>query len=243
MYSRSPHYLTTSIIMNKIFITTASILSLLVFLLPAKNVFAEDMESNCRVQIKTPLSSVPILFPLKITGELVAQSSTCNKQWSFSETELGTIVVLDANDVPITEEMVVPLHFIAPVVYPQSFSAVVRLKDLKPSTSTGSIVVYDRDITDADGDERQETKYSVLFGEDAHFSYYFAKKMKYGMKNDGDVKKLQEVLISRGYLKGTATGNFLSGTKKAVIEYQKDHNLPATGICGDMTRVLLNDNE
>lgn len=224
--------------MNKIFTLTVVSVASLVFVLSAQTVSAD---TNCRIQMTTPVSSVSVLFPLKITGVLLPSSSACADEWLATEKELGSAVLVDANNILITEQVTVPLFSKSPTSYPKMFSVVLRLKELKPATSTGSLIIYDKHVPD--GDEQQKYVYPVTFGEDPQPTHYFSKKMKYGMKNDRDVKKLQEILISRGYLKGTATGNFLSGTQKAVMEYQKDHNLPATGICGDMTRILLNDNE
>ena len=44
------------------------------------------------------------------------------------------------------------------------------------------------------------------------------------------VTALQEALIELGYLKGTADGNFGSGTEKAVIAFQEKNEYPATGL-------------
>ena len=59
--------------------------------------------------------------------------------------------------------------------------------------------------------------------------------LKEGMQH-GDVKELQEVLKSKGYFTyHTSTGYFGSITKDALIRFQRDHNLPATGIADAAT--------
>jgi peptidoglycan hydrolase-like protein with peptidoglycan-binding domain len=62
-----------------------------------------------------------------------------------------------------------------------------------------------------------------------------------------DVKRLQIYLNSNGYIiansgagsKGNETEKFGSATKKAVIKFQKDHDLPATGFFGPKTRKFI----
>lgn len=63
--------------------------------------------------------------------------------------------------------------------------------------------------------------------------------LKYGMRGT-EVQELQEFLIARGFLKGTATGNFYSLTLSAVKNYQTVHTIPATGYVGVMTRGSIN---
>lgn len=53
------------------------------------------------------------------------------------------------------------------------------------------------------------------------------------------VVAMQERLIELGYLKGTADGQFGSGTKKAVIAFQKNNGLTADGIAGEQTMTVL----
>lgn len=62
----------------------------------------------------------------------------------------------------------------------------------------------------------------------------------YGIKNQSQVKELQEFLIDKGLLTGEATGNFYSLTLKAVKKYQESQGLPTTGFVGSMTRGVIN---
>ena len=67
--------------------------------------------------------------------------------------------------------------------------------------------------------------------------------LKLGCKGD-DVKKLQEDLIRMGYDVGPdkADGDYGDNTKKAVMKFQREHNLdPVDGEVGDDTRKVLNE--
>lgn len=55
-----------------------------------------------------------------------------------------------------------------------------------------------------------------------------------------DVKQLQQLLISRGFLYGEVTGYFGILTKTAVLAFQADQGLPSVGSIGPRTRALLN---
>lgn len=58
-----------------------------------------------------------------------------------------------------------------------------------------------------------------------------------GLRNNPQVRSLQEFLIKKGYLEsGLATGNFFSRTKEAVRAYQKAKGLPTTGYFGPLSR-------
>ncbi len=63
--------------------------------------------------------------------------------------------------------------------------------------------------------------------------------LKYGMKGQA-VIELQEFLIDKGFLTGTATGNFYTLTLKAVKRYQKENKISQTGYVGLDTRNLIN---
>jgi peptidoglycan hydrolase-like protein with peptidoglycan-binding domain/SH3-like domain-containing protein len=54
------------------------------------------------------------------------------------------------------------------------------------------------------------------------------------------VRKMQEHLISLGFLKGNADGVFGTATTLALIEFQKDQKLTANGIAGSLTLSALN---
>ena len=59
-----------------------------------------------------------------------------------------------------------------------------------------------------------------------------------GQKGEA-VRKVQETLISRGYLDGSADGIFGPKTEAAVLAFQKDNGLDATGIVGEATYSAL----
>lgn len=61
-----------------------------------------------------------------------------------------------------------------------------------------------------------------------------------------DVKKMQEILIRKGYNVGStgADGIFGKNTKAAVMDFQRANGLTADGICGPRTwEKLLEDQE
>ncbi len=68
----------------------------------------------------------------------------------------------------------------------------------------------------------------------------FTQTLKYGMTNNSEVQTLQELLISKGYLKGAPNGSIYQTTKNAIIAFQKANNLTADGIVGMRTREVLN---
>ncbi len=63
----------------------------------------------------------------------------------------------------------------------------------------------------------------------------FTKDLQYGDEN-ADVKRLQSLLIQKGYLKVAANGYFGPATKAAVTAWQKAAGLPATGFFGPLSR-------
>lgn len=62
--------------------------------------------------------------------------------------------------------------------------------------------------------------------------------LRKGDLGDG-VKQMQLKLIQLGYLKGTADGEFGSGTLAAVKEFQRKNNLKADGVAGSATLTAL----
>ncbi len=66
--------------------------------------------------------------------------------------------------------------------------------------------------------------------------------LKEGMNGD-DVRALQRRLITLGYLKGNADGDFGSGTKAAVTAFQQQNGLKADGIAGTATHNKLFSDE
>jgi peptidoglycan hydrolase-like protein with peptidoglycan-binding domain len=63
--------------------------------------------------------------------------------------------------------------------------------------------------------------------------------LKYGNKGP-QVIELQEFLIDKGFLQGSATGNFYSLTLKAVKAFQSANSIPTTGYVGILTRTAIN---
>jgi peptidoglycan hydrolase-like protein with peptidoglycan-binding domain len=71
-------------------------------------------------------------------------------------------------------------------------------------------------------------------------TYHFTLNLKQGSIGN-EVKELQKILISKGYLKIlNPTETFGPLTEKALKEYQKDNNLDSDGIVGEKTRGVLN---
>jgi len=70
----------------------------------------------------------------------------------------------------------------------------------------------------------------------------FATDLEYGMTNNSEVKRLQEFLISKGYLaSGLNTGNYFSLTVEAVKAYQTAKGItPVAGYFGPKTRAAVN---
>lgn len=55
------------------------------------------------------------------------------------------------------------------------------------------------------------------------------------------VRSLQQRLRSLGYYRGAIDGSFNTGTKDAVIRFQRDRGLPPDGIVGEQTFAALGD--
>ena len=70
-------------------------------------------------------------------------------------------------------------------------------------------------------------------------SSFAVENMQRGSRGD-DVKEMQEMLISSGYLaEGEADGIFGAKTEKAVLAFQQEKGLDATGIVGEGTYNML----
>jgi len=70
---------------------------------------------------------------------------------------------------------------------------------------------------------------------------FFSSDLWFGMHRSPDVERLQGFLISRGYMaEDLSTGNFLSLTRAAVREFQRDNGISATGFFGPLTRARVN---
>src|SRR3989344_42168 len=63
----------------------------------------------------------------------------------------------------------------------------------------------------------------------------------YGLKDNNKVKELQEFLISKDLLVGSATGNFYSLTLDAVKKYQASIGVTKSGYVGPLTRNAINE--
>ncbi len=70
----------------------------------------------------------------------------------------------------------------------------------------------------------------------------FLTDLQYGMANNSEVKRLQEFLISKGFLAaGYNTGNYYQLTANAVAAYQASKGItPTNGRCGPKTRAAIN---
>lgn len=69
----------------------------------------------------------------------------------------------------------------------------------------------------------------------------FLYDLQVGVKNNKDVRRLQQFLIDKGYLKGVRpTGNFLSLTRQAVRQFQRAASIPITGMFDRRTRDVVN---
>ena len=58
--------------------------------------------------------------------------------------------------------------------------------------------------------------------------------LEIGSKGD-EVKAIQDALKAKGYLTGASDGNFGTGTKTAVENFQKENGLDVDGIAGAKT--------
>ena len=80
--------------------------------------------------------------------------------------------------------------------------------------------------------------------EDDKPSYIFTRDLSYGLRNDEDVKKLQECLAYLEMFPSDYdfTGNFYSITLNAVKEFQLKYDIkPVKGYVGKLTRAKLNE--
>jgi len=70
----------------------------------------------------------------------------------------------------------------------------------------------------------------------------FLVDLQLGMANNSEVKRLQEFLISKGYMAaGLNTGNYYQLTANAVMAYQTAKGItPVNGRCGPLTRAAIN---
>ncbi len=71
---------------------------------------------------------------------------------------------------------------------------------------------------------------------------YADQTLKVGARGD-EVRDIQEMLIAQGYLDGNADGIFGAKTESAVLAYQEENGLDATGIVGQGTLNALKHDE
>ena len=67
---------------------------------------------------------------------------------------------------------------------------------------------------------------------------YESTTLSHGMQGE-EVQKLQEALITLGYLKGTADGIYGNKTENAVRKFQRKNKLSADGLAGVKTKELI----
>ena len=75
----------------------------------------------------------------------------------------------------------------------------------------------------------------------AEDDFAFSRDLSAGQRNDGDVRRLQQLLASLGlFSDALAAGNFGPVTKAAVQSYQAARGISRTGYVGPLTRAALN---
>jgi hypothetical protein len=113
----------------------------------------------------------------------------------------------------------------------------VKISNLKPNTSYTAKYKRDNTIrcitTPCPGNEFESLSAEFTTSKDGVGQ--ITKNLRLGMK-DVQVAVLQRILIEQGYLNASATGFFGFLTRNAVINYQKMHNILASGYVGPITR-------
>ena len=72
--------------------------------------------------------------------------------------------------------------------------------------------------------------------------YLWNKNLNFGLKGSLDVMALQSAFVASGINKCPITGNFLSCTRSAVLEFQRENGISLiTGVVGPETREALNE--
>lgn len=75
----------------------------------------------------------------------------------------------------------------------------------------------------------------------AEDDFAFSRDLSTGLRNDGDVRRLQQLLASLGlFSDALVAGNFGPVTKAAVQSYQTARGISRTGYVGPLTRAALN---
>ncbi len=71
--------------------------------------------------------------------------------------------------------------------------------------------------------------------------YSFSRYLVYGLRNNADVRALQEILTFEGVYSGPITGNFFGLTQEGVKRFQKKYGIEQAGSVGPLTRRKLNE--
>jgi len=83
---------------------------------------------------------------------------------------------------------------------------------------------------------------SVLLSPEVGAEKAFIRNLRFGMRNDADVRALQTILTREGAYTEEITGNFLAITRVAVIAFQKKYGIdPQSGFVGPLTRAKLRE--
>lgn len=82
-------------------------------------------------------------------------------------------------------------------------------------------------------------KLSITQGSGYTPSFSGVKGLKYG-QSGATVRALQNALKQKGYYKGTVDGKYGDSTWAAVWHFERDNNMPATGIAGTKVLAMLN---
>ena len=111
------------------------------------------------------------------------------------------------------------------------------------SAPGGRIPVIDGSMKKTEGDLMRKIStvvLCVLMAVCMTVSCFATENIRRGQKGE-DVREIQETLISLGYLDGSADGMFGPRTEKAVLAFQRDRGLDATGIVGEATGKALKE--
>ena len=101
-------------------------------------------------------------------------------------------------------------------------------------TTTGTTYWCDTGFVSTPAQNKDVTK-------DSTTTITFDKTIIYGSSSD-EVKKIQEVLSAKGYLKGSVDGKYGLATQKALKKFQNDNGIDASGLSvGKATRDVLNE--
>ena len=137
-------------------------------------------------------------------------------------------------------------HNLISVTAPKLLSGYYSLH-VKNEDGVSNTVIINVITRDTAGDIRCPVGYTCNFINDGstqtppinNFCYKFNTNLSVGTSNGNDVMALQKFLIALGYSNLTISGVFDQNTKNAVIEFQKNLNIPTTGFVGPLTRAAI----